>query len=139
MKFIKNNSSISSDDDKEKRKLIYEKLPELNRISFNEAYTNLCESLNVDTSDLWPLCNSKNGISISMVRNILVHGNAIDHEANAALFSVYDHLRWTAERLILSILGWDYNNSHVSKGYLPHMTSYNEWQNDRALLTSKFE
>ena len=119
-------------DDKDKRKLIYDKIPELNRVSFASAFKELCDSYPVQLEDLWPILEKTKGPSLYEIRNKLVHGETFFNPLQQrALMTAEKHLRWTAERLILSILGWDISVSNVSKDFLQNMTCYIGWEADQ--------
>jgi hypothetical protein len=120
--------------EKEKRKFIYEKLPELNRISFPTAFRELCENYEVDLSDLWPVVERSGGMPLSGIRDKLVHGDTFSPLEYDAVITANEHLKWTLERLILSVLGWPPTKSKVSKNFLPIMTCYKSLENDRKLL-----
>lgn len=129
MKWIKGHPLFT---DKNNRKLIYEKLKELNRVSFKSAFNKLCKDYPVDLRDLWPVAETNKGISLSEIRNKLVHGETFFNPLQQrALITAEKHLRWTVERLILSILDWDISVSKVSKDFLQNMVCYIEWEIDR--------
>jgi len=122
-------------ESKEKRRLMYEKLPELNRISFKSAFYNFCSRFNIDLSDLWPVVDRRDGIALADIRNKLIHGDTFNPVQGRALISAREHLSWIVERSLLSVLGWTFTSSKVSKEYLPHMAMYNEWRADRKILS----
>lgn len=129
-KWLKNHPLIS--DDKEKRACIYNKLPELNRIPFPNAFTQLCEHYSVDLSDLWPISNNPDGISLADIRNKIVHGDTFNPLQFRAVICAKEHLIWTIERLLLAILGWPIFTSKVNKDYLSHyMVCHREWTEDQ--------
>lgn len=128
--FIKSHPYFSGE--KCKRKLIYEKLLELNRVSFSTAFTNFCEHYNIDLQDLWPVVDKEESISLFDIRNKLVHGDTFNHKQQHALISAKEHLRWVVERSILSVLGWTYSKSKVSQNFLSkNMAMYKERIEDR--------
>lgn len=110
-KFLKSpNLNLSRNE----RRLMYEKLPELNRVSFTTALSRLLSKYSVTLSDLWPLVSAgPNAISLSDIRNRLVHGDEINREERSAMAVALPHLRWTAERLALATLGWPIERSRV--------------------------
>jgi hypothetical protein len=121
---------------KNKRELLYEKLPELTRVSFSAAFNRFCEFYSIDLNDLWPVVDKREGISLSEIRNGLVHGDTFDRREQRALISAGEHLRWVVERSILSMLGCQYSESKVSQMFLAkNMTMYKEWIEDRKILT----
>lgn len=110
-KFLKSpNLNLSSNE----RRLMYEKLPELNRVSFTTALSGLVSKYSVKLSDLWPLVSAEpNAISLADIRNRLVHGYEINREERSAMVIALAHLRWTVERLVLATLGWSIERSRV--------------------------
>lgn len=96
------------------RKLMYDKLPELNRVAFTTALQEFLSKYPVELSDLWPLASAgSNGNSLSDIRHRLVHGDRMNPEEHHALAIALAHLRWTAERLALATLGWPIERSRV--------------------------
>ncbi|HXG83464.1 MAG TPA: hypothetical protein VNI84_05485 [Pyrinomonadaceae bacterium] len=119
------------EDESEKIK-IKEKLSELNRISFATAFEEFCKHYSVDISDLWSVTGNNTGISLSQIRNKLIHGEHFSAEHYTILFYAREHLRWTVERMILAILGWTVEKSTVSPQHLKMMTAYKNWQEEQA-------
>jgi len=97
-------------DQSDKKVLIQDKLSELNRVSFGTAFEHFCKYYSIDLADLWPVVNSASGASLSQVRNKLVHGEHFGPNQYEALMFAGLHLRWTVERMILAVLGWDAEN-----------------------------
>lgn len=115
-----------------KRKLIYEKVSELNRMSFASLIQSLIDQEKVDVSDLWPLTDSSEGISLSEIRNILIHGQLLNKKQYDALMIATEHLRWTVERILLTILKWPINDTSISKVALDYfIVSHRDWQKYR--------
>jgi len=133
--FIKSCSLFS--EEKNKRKLLYEKLPELYRVSFSTAFKEFCKSYNINLNDLWPVVDREDGgINLSDIRNKLIHGDTFSQRQQRALMSAKEHLRWVVERATLSVLGWPYSESKVSQMFLENnMKMYKEWSEDRRILT----
>jgi len=132
--FIKKYPLFS--DKKNKRKLIYEKLPELNRVSFATAFKSFCEHYHIELSDLWPVVDRKDGISLSDIRNKLIHGDSFGRRQERALMSAAEHLGWIVERSLLRVLDWPIAKSKVSKEFLlKNFTMANEWIEDRKILS----
>jgi hypothetical protein len=121
-------------DDKSKRTLLYENLPALTRVSFRTAFQKFCEFYSVNLDDLWPVVGSADGWSLKDIRNKLVHGEYFNRQQLRALLSASEHLRWTVERMILAILGWDLSRSAVSPDNLCKRNQYKYWREDRKLL-----
>jgi hypothetical protein len=132
--WLKIYSQLNSD--KNKRTLVYEKIPELNRISFATVVKRLCDFYSVDLGDLWPLLKNPKGISLSEIRNMLVHGKTFNPLQLRALIVAKEHLLWIMERLILAVLGWPISRSRVNKDYLAHyMACYKDWEKDQKILS----
>jgi hypothetical protein len=127
--FIKSHNLFSADSDK--RRYTYEKIPELNRVSFGTAFKEFTEFYNIYLQDLWPLTDQKEGISLSEIRNRIIHGDTFSRKERRALVSAKEHLEWIFERSILGILGWSINKSYVSPQKLGIMTMYRDWKEDR--------
>jgi hypothetical protein len=123
-------------DDKEKRKLLYEKLDELNRISFSTVFNKICEEYHIDLKDLWPLVENADGVSLSDIRHKLVHGDIFNPSQYRGLLAARKHLQWILERLILSILKWPIEKSNVCTEIISSWSAYHEWQNDRKAFSS---
>jgi hypothetical protein len=132
--YLKDNLNIH---DNEKRKLFYEKLNELNRVSFSTVFNKMCEEYSIDLEDLWPLVKIAGGVSLSDIRHKLVHGDIFDPSQYRALLAATKHLQWILERLILSILKWPIEKSNVCKEIISSWPAYHEWQNDRKSFASR--
>ena len=132
--FIKNHPQFSQY--RESRKLLYEKLSELKRISFATAFERFCSHYDIDLHDLWPVRDHKDGVSLSNIRHRLIHGDPLIPSQLGALIRANWHLKWTVERSILSVLGWSVLQSKVSRDFLSkNMAPYRNWQEDRMVLT----
>jgi len=119
----------------EKRKLIYEKLKELNRISFSNAFKKFCISLELDLQDLWTVTGGKG--SLTEIRNKLVHGETFNRSQEKSLIVALHHLTWIVERAILSVLSWSISDSRVSQNFLnKYITLYHNWESERQLITN---
>lgn len=115
-------------ESKEKRQLIYQKLNELNRISFGTAFSRFCDSYGIDLKDLWPVTAYAEGPSLSAIRNNLIHGEHFKRSQLDALAVARDHLQWVVERSVLAVLGWSCDRSKISPGFLQNFTSYKGWE-----------
>lgn len=134
--WLKTNKSLKTR--KDVRQLIYEKLPELNRVSFSSAFKNFCAHYGVDLHDLWDVVGRRRGVPLSEIRNKLVHGDDFSHDQYGALISATDHLRWTVERMILAVLGWNPTRSEVSVEKLARqIAGRDDWQRERQKLSSE--
>lgn len=124
-------------DDKTKRMRLYDNMTALRRVSFRTAFEECCRFYSVDVSDLWPVTGSKDGWSLSVVRNKLVHGEHFNAAQRGAVGAAKSHLQWTVERLLLAILGWDISKSSVDAGYLSRNNGdYIEWKSDQRILST---
>jgi hypothetical protein len=133
--FIKAHSLFKEDADR--RRLVYEKIPELNRVAFASAYRSCASALaksGFHDDDLWPVVGSATGVSLAEIRNRLVHGVVFTPREQENLFMALVHLRWCAERMILAFLDWPLERSLVGS-FLRHMHPYNEWADARRALT----
>lgn len=120
----------------EKRRLIYQKLRELNRVSFSAAFKKFCEHYSVDLSDLWPVTGKAGEWPLSEIRNKLVHGATFDYRQDGVLYCASENLKWNVERMLLAILGWPASRSSVSPEYLARvMTMHKNWKAKRELLS----
>ncbi len=133
--FIKKHDSFK--DDKEKREVIYEKVQELNRVSFGTAFNSFCSFYQIDLSDLWPLGGSQVKHSLTKVRNRLIHGGRFEKEEFDALICAKTHLQWTLERCILGVLTWDVEKTKVRATFLKNFFPYTEWQEKMKLFGSR--
>lgn len=133
--FLKSHKLLSSNPTG--RKLLYEKLPELNRVAFGTSVLRLCEHYSVSLDDLWPVSNIDGGISLLGIRNKLIHGGTLTHAQGYALMAAREHLQWTVERLLLGFFEWPISNSTISKEYLEkHLAMYKGWESDRQALSA---
>lgn len=123
------------ENDKNKQTLLKKNLSALQRISFATAYEACLKSFSIKVDDLWPVNDSSEGWSLSVIRNKLVHGDYLNRAQLRAVVFAREHLRWIVERLTLAILGWDIERSNVCASYLIHMNAYKEWRAERLLLT----
>lgn len=128
---IDNSTDINEVGSKEEMK---RKLSELNRVSFGSAFETFCQNFQVDLSDLWPVADSSEGISLMKIRNLLVHGEHFGPEQYKGMVVAREHLRWTVERMVLGVLHWPVDNSRVSSGYLALMNAYSEWKVARSFF-----
>ncbi|MDO8961690.1 MAG: hypothetical protein Q7V02_06290 [Methylophilus sp.] len=70
--------------------------------------TDAClKRLNIFTDDLWPIFGDN---SLYQIRNLLVHGRRTEL---IAYHVAQEHLQFLLERLVLALLGFDYNMSTV--------------------------
>jgi hypothetical protein len=121
----------------ETRDSIYSGLRSLNRASVGAVLRALCEQYSVDLSDLWPVAHDGNGITLTQIRNKLIHGYFIGPECERLLWIARVHLEWIVERLLLAMLGWD-GRRHSRVGFmaLKNFTPYHNWKQARQELTT---
>lgn len=117
--------------------LLIGKVPELNRITFAQGVRVCCDALGVNLSDLWPLLSDGAGPTLSTIRNRLVHGDTISDEEMPALMLAHEHLRWSAERLVLGALRWPVDRSRVRVG-VPASIETADTNRARALLAVRW-
>lgn len=123
------------DLDAARRQMIKDKLSELNRISFATAFSDFCNHYSINIDDLWPITKDGEGISLSQLRNKLVHGEHFDDRHYEALIYAKEHLQWIIQRMILGILGWSADRSNVSPKKLEAMYAYQRWRGDQKVLS----
>ncbi|NHZ86975.1 MAG: hypothetical protein GWP19_14055 [Planctomycetia bacterium] len=123
---IHNSSSFEGfENQKVTRRLVSSKLKELNRLSFSECIKSFCGQYNLQVDDLWPLIGGQY-ISLKNIRDQLVHGVKMEDEKFSALWCAENHLRWTAERMVLAILDWDLEKTNISHGGMGHIYPYRD-------------
>lgn len=123
-------------EDANAKTMMKAKLSELNRVPFNEAFNQFCEYYSIDLEDLWPVTKTDKGVSLSQLRNKLVHGEHFDRRHYRALINAREHVAWTLERMILGILGWPVERSKVSASYLKEMYPHQIWHEDQRALST---
>ncbi|MGB7209915.1 MAG: hypothetical protein WBD27_14735 [Pyrinomonadaceae bacterium] len=125
-------------EDASKKGLMIEKISELNRISFATAFAQFCDHYKANLDDLWPVTTSERGISLSKLRNKLVHGEHFDDRHYGAIMYAKEHLRWTIGRMILGVLGWSADRSNISPERLRKQFAYKTWREDQKILSAKY-
>lgn len=98
----------------------------------HERWTVFHAKYSVDISDLWPVTDKTNGITLVQLRNKVAHGEYLNPGQTLALLYAREHLRWAVERVVLSLLGWPVAKSRVRAGSLGHLYPYNNWKQARA-------
>jgi hypothetical protein len=131
--WLKKHHSLS--EDPAKRRLMYDKLKELNRPSFAQTLERLIAACAVDVSDLWPVCEPGGLLDI---RNRIIHGEVIVPKQHRPLAAAKQHLQWLLERFVLNLIKWPVERSRVcSRSLGARMFAYHEWQNDREILKTR--
>jgi hypothetical protein len=118
-KFVKKYVPLKGEKKKDQRKLICEKIRELNRVAFSTAFRKICSDYKIDLEDLWPVIEGKNMMTLSDIRNRLIHGDIFSLPEENSLVWANLHLRMTLERMILAILEWPVLESRVSYYEVP--------------------
>lgn len=133
-KWLKSHPTLSGDS--AKRSLVYEKLPELMRVSFSSAFKKFCTEHSVDLSDLWPVVGNSGGVSLSSIRNNLVHGEVYDHRHYGALMGAREHLMWSVYRMVFAMLGWPVERTKINPEQLKKDLIHKTLERDRQILSS---
>lgn len=138
MKWLKQQPLLAGEEKAEQRKLVYENLAGLERISFSYAFQKFCEAYSVELNDLWPISDGREGWPLSKIRNKLVHGEDLGDHKVSALATATEHLQWALERMLLAVLGWDYRRSMAGPSYLSSsdIVGYMEWTTDRRIISA---
>jgi len=110
--------SIKPKLERKQRSLIYRKLGELNRVSLGEAFDVFCQKYAIDFEDLWPVFGNKKIVGLADIRNRLIHGDPFPDDLFKTLIVAGEHLKYTLERVIVRVLGWDVGETKVSPVYL---------------------
>jgi hypothetical protein len=133
--FINGNDEKENQTRKEQRKLMYEKIPELNRVAFGTVFKLFCDFYQVDIEDLWPLLDGKSLVSLSTIRNKIIHGERFEKEKEyEALMYAKINLQWILERCILRVLDWDIERSRVHPLALTIYFAQSKWKEFSAHL-----
>ncbi len=108
-------SSIKSYDDiliqKQKRCFLYKNINQLNRVTISDAYNNMIKHYGIYTGDMWPVFKTNGSIGLADIRNMLFHGNVLPRDSVKTVSIMNKYLHVLLERILLKILGWEYNNS----------------------------
>lgn len=132
--WLKSHPTLSGD--RAKRALVYEKLPELMRMSFSSAFKQFCRQYSVDLSDLWPVVGNSGGVSLSSIRNMLVHGEVFEQRHFGSLMGAREHLRWSVYRMVFAMLGWPVDRTKINPERVRHSLIHRTWERDRQILSS---
>ena len=133
--FLKNHRVLQGSEParKERRAMILRKVGELRRVPFAVALDKFCEEYGVKLDDLWPVLTDKRGeISLTDIRNRIVHGTPVSPTQFHALIGAKQHMRWVVERSLLAVLGWPLEKSKVRPDFLArNLTAMIELAQDR--------
>ncbi len=135
-KWLRRHPLLHGNENKDRRQLVYEKLPELMRASFSSAFRGFCQHYGVDLSDLWPVTGNAQGDSLSTIRNKLVHGEVYDHRHYKALMGAGRHLRWSVYRMIFAMLGWPVALTQVNPENVSRTLVHRTLERDRQILSN---
>lgn len=122
----KRKSEVLKKYDSTRRKMFYDKISELNRPSFKMILEDFCSDYSLVLDDLWPITDSETGISLSEIRNKLIHGEVFDPAKNKSLIVAEFHLQAIVERMILKILEWDIKKTRVAKEKITNNAIFRE-------------
>lgn len=108
---------INKDDipDKEARSRMKAKLAELNRPSLEGITKLLLEETETSNKDLWSLFKDGKGISLSELRNIIIHGEILPPHCLVDLHIATQHLKIHLSRLVCTLLKWEIKNTNISE------------------------
>lgn len=100
---------LSGDENKNRRKLLYQNIEGLNRVPFSGAFVKFQEHYKLNLNDLWPVTGGEG--SLSSIRNRLVHGNKFEESEFTAVMDAAYHLRLLVERCLLVYLGCNHDQA----------------------------
>ena len=133
--FLKAHALLKGSDtvQKERRGMMLNKVGELRRVPFSTALEKFCDEYGVNLDDLWPVVESKRDeLSLTDIRNRLVHGSTLTGRQFHALIGAKQHMRWVVERALLGVFGWPVERSKVRPEFLArNLTAMIELAQDR--------
>jgi len=129
--WLKSHPALSANPGKQS--FVYQKLPELTRLSFGTAFKRFCERYEVDLSDLWPMVGKN---SLSSIRNNLVHGVVYQPTHYHALMGAREHLRWSVYRMIFGMLRWPIERTKIDQKGLARSPILKSLDEDRRQISS---
>jgi hypothetical protein len=136
--YLKSHAVLKGEsrEQKDRRNWIYGKVGELRRVPFRIAFRRFCEDYDLRLDDFWPMFNATDtDVSLTEIRNRIVHGGAFTRQQSRALIGAGQHMRWVVERALLAVLGWPLDRSLLKPSYLSaKMTAIAELQQDLAAL-----
>lgn len=128
-KEVKKHELVQGND--RRQAMLSAKVSELRRVPFRAAADSLCEEYSIRLDDLWPLHGPLPEVSLTEIRNRIVHGGTFDQPQHRALIGAGEHMRWTVERVLLGVLGWPVERSNVRNAFLQNFTMMTELGADR--------
>lgn len=135
MKLLKDAVKATTGLEPQQRARIYEKLPELNRISLKTASQSFLQQFCIPHDDLWPLFGQG---GLTAVRNLVIHGG-FPSSLSRQLITARDHMTWLLERCVVRMLGWDVEKTLTTSAHLraAGYTSFLRQSDDRAQVVAQ--
>lgn len=135
-KYLRKHEFMQGDEpqQKTKRAMMSAKVNELRRVPFRTAADSLLAEYSVILDDLWPLHARLPDISLTEIRNRIVHGGTFARSHYRALSGALKHIRWTAERVMLGVLKWPVEKSKIRPASIQKFTVMQELGIDREAL-----
>lgn len=75
---------------------------------------------------MWSITESNQGISLSQIRNKLIHGDTLNFNQHKSLIIAKEHLKIAVERMILKVLEWDISKTRVSPSKIKNNNNLQE-------------
>ncbi|MEN5279809.1 hypothetical protein [Serratia marcescens] len=101
---IKSSSDVNMS--KDDRRKMYNKLNELNRVSFKDAYLTFSKDFEFHTTSPWPLFDEDGCVGLISIRNMLAHGDSFPPDITTPLFVAGECLALLLQELIFNVVGW---------------------------------
>ena len=98
------------------------------RIPIKKLFEVFVSSYDVRLDDLWPLFDNSSGPSLYDIRNAIAHGEFLSPGKFMALNYAQENLNWTVERILLTILGWQVEQSKVRPDFLRSWSLAHNWR-----------
>jgi hypothetical protein len=83
------------------------------------------------------MTGQKEGDSLSVIRNKLVHGEVYSAERYQALMGAREHLRWSVYRMIFGMLGWPITQTKIAPAMVARSPIHKTWTQDRTILSKE--
>ncbi|HBK4608414.1 TPA: hypothetical protein LLS51_000037 [Serratia marcescens] len=101
---IKSSSDVNMS--KDDRRKMYNKLNELNRVSFKDAYLSFSKDFEFHTISPWSLFDEDGCVGLTSIRNMLAHGDSFPSDITMPLFVAGECLALLLQELIFNVVGW---------------------------------
>jgi hypothetical protein len=120
-------------EDSDRLHMLSDNLSGLARVSLKTALEKCASAFEIELADCWPIFEtpSSGGISLSKIRNMLVHGSDFSEPAWDCIADAGISLRVIAQRFLLRILGWDHQQSIARLS----PSRWSDWRVAQARLT----